>query len=72
MNLESVTHCWLSPKQAEAYTGISSRSLERLRLTGGGPVYSKVGRLIRYNSVDLEDWMRRDRRNSTSDSGSSR
>ncbi len=62
---------WLTPKQAEGFTSIPFRSLERLRLTGGGPIYSKVGRLIRYSTEDLEAWMRRDRRSSTSDSGSS-
>ena len=71
MSIDRVAHCWLSPKEAETYTGIPSRSLERLRLTGDGPIFSKVGRLVRYSTEDLEIWMRRDRRNSISDSGRS-
>jgi hypothetical protein len=36
---------------------LSERTLERLRVTGGGPLYVKCGRGVRYREVDLEAWV---------------
>jgi excisionase family DNA binding protein len=36
---------------------LSERTLERLRLQGGGPLYIKCGRSVRYRETDLEEWV---------------
>jgi hypothetical protein len=36
---------------------LSERSLERFRLQGGGPLYVKAGRCVRYREADLEAWI---------------
>lgn len=44
----------LTTSEAAAYLGTSPRTLEDWRLTGGGPVFRKVGRrLVRYCRSDL-------------------
>ncbi len=37
--------------------GTSERTLERLRATGTGPKFVRVGRLVRYREADLETWL---------------
>ncbi len=49
---------------------LSSRTLQRKRRDGTGPVYIKVGRLVRYRQSDLDAWLADQRRISTSDTGS--
>jgi len=44
---------------------ISHRTLERYRVTGGGPVYMKLGRRVVYDTADLDAWMAARRRHST-------
>jgi excisionase family DNA binding protein len=36
---------------------LSERTLERLRVSGGGPAFVKAGRSIRYREADLETWV---------------
>ena len=57
----------LNPKHAAKYLGISHRTLESMRLKGGGPVYMKVGRLVRYSRTALDEWLLANARRSTSD-----
>jgi predicted DNA-binding transcriptional regulator AlpA len=42
---------------AADYCGLSKSYLDKLRLTGGGPVFFRLGRAIVYNDRDLDDWM---------------
>lgn len=51
---------------AARYTGLSISSLEKLRLTGGGPKYIKLGRTVVYDPGDLDVWLSDHRRSSTS------
>ena len=56
-----IAHCSstrLSTKEAAQYMGISPRTLEKYRLTGGGPPYFKVFQRVVYDQIDLDDWMR--------------
>lgn len=46
---------------------MSVRTLERHRVAGTGPQYARLGRLIRYRECDLEDWVARSLRKSTSE-----
>ncbi len=41
-------------KEAAAYMGLSPRTLEQLRLTGGGPKFLKIGSRVIYD-LDLID-----------------
>jgi predicted DNA-binding transcriptional regulator AlpA len=55
---------------AAAYVGLSASTLAKMRLRGDGPIYCKAGaRIIVYNIADLDAWLARRRRTSTSDRG---
>ena len=47
----------LSTEQAAEYCGVSPRTLEKHRSRGGGPVFVKLGGLVRYKVEDLEAWI---------------
>ena len=47
---------FLNTAQAAFYIGLSQRTLEKMRLTGGGPKYRKHGRYVRYHIDELDDW----------------
>jgi excisionase family DNA binding protein len=55
-----------TPEAAE-YTGIAQSTLEKLRVTGGGAMYMRVGRVVLYDPDDLDAWLFAHRRVSTSD-----
>ena len=59
----------LTTTQAARYVGLSPRTLERYRVTGEGPRYLKVGRRVLYTQADLDEWLARKVRRSTSDPG---
>lgn len=42
---------------AADYTGLAISTLEKLRVTGGGPSYVKMGRSVRYRVADLDGWI---------------
>jgi predicted DNA-binding transcriptional regulator AlpA len=61
----------LRTPEAAAYVGLSSSTLEKLRLTGNGPAYQKAGpKIVVYRVEDLDAWLSARRRISTSDTGS--
>ena len=47
----------LTQGEAARLLRLSERTLERLRLQGGGPLYVKAGRAVRYRETDLEAWI---------------
>lgn len=48
---------YLKTDEAAQYLGLSSSLLNKLRLTGGGPVFVRLaGRAIRYRRADLDAW----------------
>ncbi|WP_287361223.1 helix-turn-helix domain-containing protein [Mesorhizobium sp.] len=51
---------------AALHVGLSVSTLEKLRLTGDGPEYIKLGRTVVYSTADLDTWMEGNRRKSTS------
>jgi excisionase family DNA binding protein len=55
--------------EAAQILGLSKRTLQKWRLTGGGPEFLKFGRAVRYSVESLERWLRQNRRRSTSDRG---
>ena len=58
---------FLTEQQAADIFQCSVRTLQRHRLIGDGPPYSKLGRLVRYEQPALIAWMRSKRRTSTSE-----
>jgi excisionase family DNA binding protein len=60
----------LSAPEAAKYLGISTSTLSKLRVFGGGPPFHKFGRRVVYDLKDLDSWAAQRRRVSTSDSGS--
>ncbi len=51
---------------AAVYVGSTKSTLEKRRLTGGGPAYIKLGRTVVYDTRDLDEWLALRRRHSTS------
>jgi predicted DNA-binding transcriptional regulator AlpA len=47
---------FLSTDQAAFYLGLASCTLQKMRVTGGGPKYRKHGRYVRYHIADLDAW----------------
>jgi hypothetical protein len=43
----------LNENQAAEFLGLSVRTLQTWRVRGGGPVYCKIGRSVRYQRTDL-------------------
>ncbi|WEK45203.1 MAG: helix-turn-helix domain-containing protein [Candidatus Andeanibacterium colombiense] len=58
---------FLSNDQAASFLNLSPRTLEKLRVIGGGPVFSKLGRRVVYAFDDLQSWASARRCSSTSD-----
>lgn len=54
-------------RQAASRLGVSPRTLEHWRLTGGGPAYLKLGGAVRYAEQDLLEWSDSCRRKSTTE-----
>ena len=52
-----------------SFTGLSTSYLNKLRVTGFGPPFMKIGRAVLYKQKDVEDWLEKSRRQSTSDKG---
>jgi predicted DNA-binding transcriptional regulator AlpA len=52
---------------AAEYVGLSERTLEKLRVIGGGPRYAKLGRAVVYDTADLDRWVEERQRTSTSE-----
>jgi predicted DNA-binding transcriptional regulator AlpA len=54
---------------AARYVGLAKRTLEKMRLTGDGPRFYKLGRAVVYDTQDLDAWLHERARRSTSDPG---
>jgi predicted DNA-binding transcriptional regulator AlpA len=59
----------ISASQAARILTLSESTLAKLRLSGKGPAYCKLGRRVVYREQDLNTWLDAHRRLSTSDSG---
>ena len=57
---------FLNTAQAAFYIGLSKRTLEKMRVYGGGPIYRKHGRYVRYHIDDLNAWSKAHAKASTS------
>jgi predicted DNA-binding transcriptional regulator AlpA len=61
------TFTLLTPQEVAARLKVSVSWLAKARMRGDGPPYVLIGRSIRYPEADLIQWMRSQRRLSTSE-----
>ena len=52
-------------KTAAEILGISANTLKKYRMIGGGPVFFKFGRSVRYDLDDLDVYRRKNRYDNT-------
>ena len=57
----------LRTADAAAYCGLGKSTLDKLRLTGGGPAYSKLNAVVVYDILDLDAWITSNKHQSTSE-----
>jgi hypothetical protein len=57
---------------AAKYTGLSVSYLNKLRVSGDGPEYYKLGSAVIYDTGVIDIWMAQNRRRHTADSEASR
>jgi excisionase family DNA binding protein len=58
---------YLTPVEAARVLGVSVSLLAKLRVYGGGPVFTRVCRVVRYRRSDLDAFMEAQLTTSTSD-----
>ncbi len=58
---------FLTTKKAARFLVLKTNTLEKMRVYGGGPIYRKHGRYVRYHINDLNAWSNQRIKNSTSD-----
>jgi predicted DNA-binding transcriptional regulator AlpA len=60
----------LRTREAAKYCGLAESTVEKLRLSGGGPAFIRLGgRSVGYDIRDLDLWIDAHRATSTSDHG---
>jgi excisionase family DNA binding protein len=47
----------LTQSECAEHLRLSERTLERLRTSGGGPKFVRMGRSVRYRLSDVEAWI---------------
>ena len=55
--------------EAAAYCGSTKSTFDKLRVSGTGPRFVKLGRAVMYDEVELDAYMAANSRSSTSDPG---
>jgi len=64
---EGIPPRYLRTPEAARFLGLSGRTLEKHRTYGTGPRYSKIGGRVVYAVEDLQAWVTRGEKTSTSD-----
>jgi predicted DNA-binding transcriptional regulator AlpA len=62
-----VTKRLLTVGEAATYVSLSASTLNRLRVSGGGPRYAKLAGKVLYDVRDLDQWIEDSKRGSTSE-----
>ena len=65
-NIPSGSDPLMNVEAAARLCGCSRSFLNRLRVTGGGPAFVKLGRRVAYEAAELRSWLASRRRTSTS------
>ena len=62
----------LRVEDVAAATSLSASYLNKLRVSGHGPPFRKIGRAVLYDPGEVQEWLDRHSRSSTSDLGGER
>ncbi len=62
----SISNNFRAPAAAN-YLRISTSTLAKRRVSGTGPRYSKLGRIVIYQGADLDEWLNNNAKCSTSE-----
>jgi predicted DNA-binding transcriptional regulator AlpA len=65
--MSDLAHRRLRTPAAADYLGYAESTLEKKRLTGDGPPFIRLGRVIVYDTRDLDTWLAERRARSTSE-----
>jgi len=68
-NFTDLPSRYLRTPEAARMVGLSIRTLEKHRIYGTGPRYSKLGGRVVYSVEDLQAWVAQGTKTSTSDPG---
>jgi predicted DNA-binding transcriptional regulator AlpA len=68
-NAKDLPQRYLRTPEAARFVGLSIRTLEKHRIYGTGPRYSKIGGRVVYSLEDLQSWVQSGAKASTSDPG---
>ncbi len=66
---EPVGNALLTEAELARMFRVHPKFFAKLRVTGGGPIFLKIGTAIRYEPAEVEAWKKRQGRSSTSDTG---
>lgn len=61
----------LNEMEAARFLGLRTKTLASWRCRGTGPVFRKIGRLVRYMQSDLEEYLENQARRSTAENPTS-
>jgi excisionase family DNA binding protein len=65
--MTSTLRAKLRTPEAAKYTSLAKSTLEKLRVSGDGCPFIRIGRAVLYDPDDLDQWLAANRRKSTSD-----
>ena len=65
--LETSQKRMLRTRDAARYVGLAESTMEKLRLTGGGSRFVRLGKTVVYDPADLDAWLEANKRRSTTD-----
>ena len=58
---------FMDTRQAADWLGVSHRTLEGYRVSGGGPAFYRFGNRVRYRRADLDAWAAKRRATTTAE-----
>ncbi|SFL23902.1 DNA binding domain-containing protein, excisionase family [Pseudovibrio ascidiaceicola] len=65
--LNSIENALITEAAAADYLGISIRTIQAWRMRGGGPIFVKLGKSVRYRPSDIQAWIEAHLASSTSE-----
>ena len=57
----------MNTENCAEYLGVSKKTLERMRVEGGGPPFKKIGHRVMYSDHDIQRWVEENTFQSTSE-----
>jgi hypothetical protein len=66
LGVPAMTSSFLSSSEAEQFLALPKNTLAKMRVSGEGPPFHKLGKRVRYSLVDVEVWLKARRYSSTS------